>query len=149
VVILDAFLGDSSPSHLMTKEAFEGVRRVMEEDGVLVINSFGSFEPGRDFFTSSLYKTLSSVFRSVKIHHEGGGNVFFVASGTESLEMKRRPSLEGVHPTVVERARRAYDRTTVVNPESGMVLTDDYNPVEFRDAENREEVRRNLMRFFR
>jgi len=27
VVVLDAFLGDSSPSHLMTREAFASIRR--------------------------------------------------------------------------------------------------------------------------
>jgi predicted membrane-bound spermidine synthase len=47
-VILDAFLGDSSPSHLMTREAFADIQRVMKPDGVLVINSFGSFEPKKD-----------------------------------------------------------------------------------------------------
>jgi hypothetical protein len=35
---------------------------------------------------------------------------------------------------------------TVAEPEAahGIVLTDDYNPVEFRDAANREELRRRL-----
>jgi spermidine synthase len=28
-VVLDAFLGDSSPSHLMTREAFENIRRIL------------------------------------------------------------------------------------------------------------------------
>ncbi|HWQ91900.1 MAG TPA: fused MFS/spermidine synthase, partial [Clostridia bacterium] len=43
-VILDAFLGDSSPSHLMTKEAFAAIRKVLRPGGVLVINSFAEFE---------------------------------------------------------------------------------------------------------
>jgi spermidine synthase len=49
-IILDAFLGDSSPSHLMTKEAFESMRNLLKPGGVLVINSFGDLESGRDFF---------------------------------------------------------------------------------------------------
>ena len=67
VVILDAFLGDSSPSHLLTREAFTSIRRVLRPGGTLVINSFGNLEPGRDFFTASLNKTLKSVFR-VRAH---------------------------------------------------------------------------------
>ena len=64
VVILDAFLGDSSPSHLMTREAFASIRRVLRPGGTLVINSFGNLEDGRDFFTASLNRTLKAVFRS-------------------------------------------------------------------------------------
>ena len=66
---LDAFLGESSPSHLMTREAFSAMRRVLKPGGVLVINSFGNFNPGRDFFTTSLYKTLTNVFTTVRIHN--------------------------------------------------------------------------------
>ena len=32
------------------------------------------------------------------------------------------------------------------DPAHGIVLTDDYNPVEFRDAANREAIRKNLAR---
>ena len=32
----------------------------------------------------------------------------------------------------------------VCNPQHGIVLTDDYNPVEFYDAANREDIRRGL-----
>src|SRR6185436_7547357 len=42
-IALDAFLGESSPSHLMTREAFIAMRRVLQPGGVLVINSFGNF----------------------------------------------------------------------------------------------------------
>ena len=45
-VVLDAFLGDSSPSHLMTREAFASIRRVLRPGGTLVINSFGNLEDG-------------------------------------------------------------------------------------------------------
>jgi len=43
-VILDAFLGDSSPSHLLTHEAFASIQRVLRPGGTLVINSFGNLE---------------------------------------------------------------------------------------------------------
>ena len=37
VVVLDAFLGDSSPSHLLTREAFASVRRVLRPGGTLAL----------------------------------------------------------------------------------------------------------------
>src|SRR5262249_32766497 len=65
VVVLDAFLGDSSPSRLLTREAFTTIRHVLRPGGTLVINSFGELEPGHDFFATSLNKTLKSVFKGV------------------------------------------------------------------------------------
>ena len=56
-ILLDAFLGDSSPSHLMTHEAFVEMRAHLSDHGALVINSFGESNPERQFFSSSLDKT--------------------------------------------------------------------------------------------
>ena len=133
-VILDAFLGDSSPSHLMTREAFTAMRRVLRPEGVLVINSFGDFEAGKDFFTSSLDQTLKSVFGAVRIHASGNGNVFFLATPAKSLTAHREMNFDAMHPTVRQQARDALAGVQTVNAASGIVLTDDFNPVEFHDA---------------
>jgi spermidine synthase len=152
-VALDAFLGDSSPSHLMTREAFSSIRRVLKPDGVLVINSFGDFDPGEDFFTTSLFKTLTNVFPSVRIHTATGGNTFYVASDRTPLEMIRAPDTSNVHSDVLGLAQSAYAgiiepgrsyRQLVLNLGNGRVLTDDFNPAEFYDARNREKNRRQL-----
>lgn len=39
---------------------------------------------------------------------------------------------------------RAFEKVVTTDPAHGRVLTDNYNPVEFFDAKNREQVRRNL-----
>lgn len=148
-VLLDAFLGDSSPSHLMTREAFEAIRRVLKPDGVLVINSFGDLARGKDFFSASLSKTLGAVFQSVKIHVGPTGNVFFAASPRHSLEFVRPPELTDIHPLLRHSVARTYEHTVQTSVESGIVLTDDYNPVEYHDAENRERIRRGLAARFK
>jgi spermidine synthase len=143
-ILLDAFLGESSPSHLMTREAFAGMARLLGTNGVLVINSFGDFRPGRDFFVASLDKTLRAVFKDVRIHASGNGNVFFAAS-QRPLELKPRPTpkfpssqnLESDFSTAMQPAPRP-------NAASGIILTDDYNPVDFYDAANRERHRRTM-----
>lgn len=142
-VLLDAFLGDSSPSHLMTREAFEGIRRVLRPEGVLVINSFGDLRPGKDFFVSSLHKTLSAVFASVKVHATGNGNVFFAASPNQKMSLRRIDTSDAHYEVAVE-VRSCLDSTLAVNSSAGQVLTDDFNPVDFYDAANREEHRRRL-----
>jgi len=143
-VILDAFLGDSSPSHLMTREAFASIRRVLRPGGVLVINTFAVIEGEHDFFGASLFKTLQSVFPGVLIHSGPRGNTLFVASSKPELRFVRQPDFSEVHPQALEDVRAAYLRLREPHPDHGRVLTDDYNPVEFYDAVNREETRKNL-----
>ena len=144
VVILDAFLGDSSPSHLLTREAFASIRRVLRPGGSLVINSFGHLAEGRDFFATSMNKTLKAAFTSVRAHSNGDGAIFFVASDRPGLEVLREPDLSRVHPDVLREAEATFARTVEPTAEHGRVLTDDYNPTEFYDARNREEFRRRL-----
>jgi spermidine synthase len=144
VVVLDAFLGDSSPSHLMTKEAFTAMRRVLRPGGTLVINSFGKFEIGRDFFTASLNKTLKAVFRGVRIHTYEQGNVLFVATDRLEPDFVHPPDLTNIHDRARQNTRTAYYEVVTTVPEHGRVLTDDFNPAEYYDAQNREEIRKRL-----
>lgn len=143
-VILDAFLGDSSPSHLMTREAFQAIKRILSPSGTLVMNTFGEFEAGRDFFMASLEKTLRAVFPSVKIHASGNGNVFFVASPAAVLTIKQEPDFDAVPLVCRQGVMSAFNGLVHADPDHGIVLSDDYNPVEYFDAASREEHRRRL-----
>jgi spermidine synthase len=145
-ILLDAFLGDSTPAHLMTREAFTAMRDALRPDGTLIINAFGTVEPKRDYFTASLAKTLRAVFPSVRVHAaaEDPDTVFFVASSKSNLEFVRQPDLTGVHPRVRDAVAALYATTVTVNSNHGQLLTDDFNPVEFHDAANRERLRRQM-----
>lgn len=143
-VILDAFLGDSSPSHLMTREAFSAMRKALKAGGTLVINSFGDLDPGQDYYAASLERTLKAVFRSVRIHQGYSGNMLFVASDQAALAILNPPDFDAVHPHCRSEVEAAFAGLVQANPNHGRVLTDDYNPVEFYDAANRERLRRQL-----
>ncbi len=145
-VQLDAFLGDSSPSHLMTREAFSEIQRVLNPGGTLVINSFADFTPGRDFFGTALHRTLRSVFAEVRVHGMSGGNVFFVASDRAPLEFRAPASLDYVQAWVRPSLQAALSGTMPMDESKGLVLTDDFNPVDYFDAPNREKTRRMLAR---
>jgi spermidine synthase len=143
-VILDAFLGDSSPAHLMSREAFASMRKVLTPGGTLVINCFGELDPSNNYFTASLDKTLRKVFRTVRIHADGGGNLFFVATDQAELKEPPVPDVSRMHRSVQPRVKQAFARVLMMPPDSGIVLTDDFNPVDYFDALNREELRRSL-----
>ncbi|EIP98096.1 spermidine synthase [Opitutaceae bacterium TAV1] len=148
-IILDAFLGESPPSHLMTREALAAMKARLKPGGTLVINTFGSFRPGRDFSIDSLDLTLAAVFATVRVHPDraGGGSsgIFVVATDTPDARPLRRPDFADAPPRLRTRALAALDAVHVFgNKRQGIVLTDDYNPVDYHDAANRAELRRRL-----
>ena len=132
----------------MTREAFASMARVMRPGGTLVINVFANLEPGRDFFAASLERTLKSVFPGVRLHTDGDG-VFVVATDHANPEFVNPPDLEGAHPAAKAGATAAMTHRVETSPEHGRVLRDDYNPVEFYDARNREELRKRLAKMAR
>lgn len=144
VVVLDAFLGDSSPSHLLTHEAFSAMHHVLHPGGTLVINCFGDLEEGRDFFAASLNKTLKSVFKAVHMHTSNRGAVFFAASDRTAPGFAHPPDFAGIHPMALPDTEAVFGNEVDTPPDHGRLLTDDFNPVEFYDASNREEIRRRL-----
>ena len=143
-IIMDAFNGDSSPSHLMTREAFMAVRRALKPEGVLVMNSFADLDHPDDFVAASLIKTLHSVFPSVRVHGVRAGNTLYVASPRAELSFLHSPDFSDIHPDALAEVREAFSRLWDLDPGAGIVLTDDYNPVDFYDAANRESYRRSL-----
>lgn len=145
-IILDAFLGDSSPSHLMSREAFQSMRARLNPHGTLVINAFADFSPGRDFLGTSLLRTLSAVFRSVRVHGTGSGNVYYVASDRIPFEPVRFPDFSAAPASVYPSPETAFNSILQPDPRRGIVLTDDFNPADYHDARNREQIRRNLIR---
>jgi hypothetical protein len=56
----------------------------------------------------------------------------------------RPPDLSHVHPEALPDTKACYLGVIDVPLDSGRVLTDDFNPVEFYDAPNREAIRRRL-----
>jgi len=142
VIVLDAFLGDSSPSHLMTREAFAAMRHVLRPGGTLVINVFCNLGEERDFFAASLRRTLAAVFPGVKMHSDDNQN-YFVATDRVAPAFVHAPELERIHPMLRSRARAVFTRVLGTPEDHGLVLTDDFNPAEFYDAQNREFTRRS------
>lgn len=148
-VILDAFLGDSIPTQLLTKEAFEAMGAVLKPDGVLVINSFVDQGNEKDYFGTSLFKTLSEVFPGIRVHGARSANTLFVASKQSDLKIIRAPDFSKVHKNTLSDVEEAFASTWKPDLRYGIVLSDDYNPIEYFDAANRENLRRGLALFMR
>jgi spermidine synthase len=146
VVILDAYVGESAPSHLLSKEAFASVRRALNPGGVFIISTSGSTNSRESFLIGSLYKTLTAIFEDVRVHDTRTGNAFFVAS-KEPLPNPAPPDLETVPASAQRFVEAALNRRIEPDFESGTVLTDDYNPVDFFEAGHREAIRRRILEY--
>jgi len=150
-LILDVFNGDTTPAHLLIIEALKLMAARLMPMGVLGINLAGSLEI-KPFMTASIILTLRQVFSQVEVYpvfdrDKSFGNLAVIAYQGEV----RRKALntiknEQVHPlaesTVNANLLRRVEPSTLEQP---IVLTDDYNPVDFFDTWFREQVRREIM----
>lgn len=112
------------PVHLTTKEMFESVAENMHSGSHLVINAHGAYAGEYSDFSAALFKTLKTVFPHVSLYvmsekSEVNQNLIFVASYSGELSKfivsQRFPEVGLVQATL---------------PESNIVLTDDFAPVE-------------------
>ncbi|MEW5802882.1 MAG: fused MFS/spermidine synthase [bacterium] len=152
MIFLDAFNGDSVPEHLLTLEMFRDLKRLMNPDGVLCINFFGSLARKHSFGTRSLAKTLKQVFAQVVAFtnlppEEIGGNIYFLATENERdpggfIQIDRTRCYYSVYGDLCKLWNHKID----VNKDAdrGIVLTDAYNPILFYDASTREMVREKM-----
>ncbi len=148
-IILDAYSGDLIPHHLVSREMFTLIAQRLRPGGVLGMNLIGSVGEQRHM-TSSVVRTLRSVFEHVDIYPafdvtamQGIGNLQIVAyAGARTLlPLGEVPGLV-IHPRINARVR-SFMRQSYPFPvdADALVLTDDYNPIDFFDAGLRETVR--------
>lgn len=144
VILFDAFSGDSSPSHLLTVEAFIEAKAAMETEGALILNCIVSTEPGEDVFLASLMRTMRSVFQHVRAYISPDGNVFILAKDSGSPEFVRDPRIAEIPEKFQERIVQTLGNVDRESRDNGMILRDDFNPIEFYDAAYRARAREQL-----
>lgn len=153
-VMLDIYNGDTMPSHMLSIEALRLVRERMSGQGVLAVNLIGSL--GRDrFMTASVIRTLERVFATVKVYPnfdpaeaEGAGNITLIAYSGALQDFDRRLVEKfPVHSFAAAGVFRHLGRTYQLPPDApAVILSDDYNPIDFYDTELKEWVRSMILR---
>ncbi|MFQ5847029.1 MAG: fused MFS/spermidine synthase [Candidatus Methylomirabilales bacterium] len=115
-VILDAFLAETVPFHLLTRESFGLIARRLTRDGVFMLNLTGFKEGEGSRVSRSIYRTLRQVFSTVQVFStrpEGNfGNLLYLA---------RRQAVS---------ARSQYAVQLSFRDDGGLPITDDWNPLE-------------------
>lgn len=152
-IVLDVFNGDVTPSHLVSAEALQLLNKHLASGGVVGINLIGSIKDN-SYMTASVVKTLKTIFDHVELYptfdvmpNNGVGNLILMSYNgqTRTLHNPRLTTLE-IHPRL-DQAIRAHLGTRFDFPVTtpAIVLTDDYNPIDFYDSWLRESIRRGLI----
>ncbi len=111
-IIFDTFKGEETPNHIVTVESLEEVKKILNPNGFLLINSFNFIEGKRGLGLRSIYKTLehsgfkTSVWPTDK--NENDRNLLFISSF-------------GEHPKYDE-----YLNLEEINFEDAQILKDEY-----------------------
>jgi spermidine synthase len=152
-VILDVFNGDITPGHLLSQEALALQRDRLTDKGILAVNLIGSLVK-ENFMTASVVKTMQQVFDQVEIYpafkvteRKGLGNIIVVAYQGEARDFQSVDnSVFTIHP-FYEQDIRAHIGTRFTFPEDtpAIILTDNYNPIDFYDFWLREFIRQSIL----
>lgn len=152
-IILDVFNGDTTPGHLLSVEALKILKQRLNKGGVLAVNLAGSLKK-ETYMTASAAATIRSVFGYATIYpsfpyemNEGWGNLSIIAvADGRPPHISAPPALMKVHPMAEENIRKFFGKTFSFSPDTPcMILTDDYNPIDFFDLWLKERIRKNLL----
>lgn len=152
-MILDVFNGDTTPGHLISIEAMRLAKQRLTSNGVFAVNLIGSIKHDT-FMTASIVKTLQSVFEQVAIYPavdpsttDGISNLEIVAydGAPRPLQIDRIPNM-AIHPEAESSVRNNLQQPFVFPSQTpAIMLSDDYNPVDFYDLWLKEMLRKNTL----
>jgi len=134
IISVDAYRPPYIPWHLTTQEFFQTARDHLTSDGVLVINVGRTPDDRR--MVSALYSTLASVFPSVfVVDLPLTFNTMIYATMQPThidnliINLGLMEKEENIHPLLLRTMRTALENLQL-EPEPGIVFTDDKAPVE-------------------
>ena len=151
-IVLDVFNGDTTPGHLLSVEAMRLAKKRLSPDGVLAINLIGSIKHNT-LMTASAIKTLQSVFDQVAIYTtfsasgDGTGNLEIMAyDGAQREPLLDRIANLNVHPEIESSVRLSMLQPISLPANTdAMILSDNYNPMDFYDLWLKEKIRRIIL----
>jgi spermidine synthase len=148
-IVLDVFNGDSTPYHLLTREALSALKARLAPRGIVAVNLVSSVDGAS---ARAVLATLESVFGAVRVYplRSPGSplaNLIAVAAEAPLGEPQLAEGwLDGVHPLARAGVQRALAGARAFRAPPGTpALTDERNPVDVHDAAVREELRRQIL----
>ena len=143
LIIHDCFTGGSEPAHLLTVETLKQLRGLLSQQGILAVN-FVAFASGKQSALNTVGKTLAQVFEQqttfISEPNKDFNDFIFLAS-TEPVD---------IHNERLNRGQQAWlqNRLFPINTQDGLILTDNFNPLEHLQIAKAEKYRHFLLDLF-
>ncbi len=153
-LLLDVFSGDTTPGHVLSAEAMALVKQRLAPGGVFAVNLVGDLA-GELFIAASIIRTVATQFDQVLLYptfevspeNPIGNYVLLAYDGPPRVPSATVLADRRVHPLAEEGVRRWLGAPyRLPDSEGSIVLTDNYNPIDFYDQAAREQVRMNILR---
>lgn len=152
-ILMDVFNGDITPGHLLSREALGRAKARMSEDGVLVMNLIGGLGEGSRALPA-IINTLRTQFSDLAVfplfpesgNGGAGGNFVVLARNGSLAEALALRHVDGTHPLAAAGVESALRQGRVPGVTGdGLVLTDDFNPLDVLETELHESVRKTIL----
>lgn len=143
LIIHDCFTGGSEPAHLLTVETLQQLKGLLAENGILALN-FVAFAHKPHHSLAAVSKTLAQVFpqQSVFIAEPGEDfNDFIFLASKQALDLNSPRLL----PT---QAKWLNQRKFQVDNTDGIILSDNFNPLDHLQTGKSERYRHVLVDWF-
>lgn len=152
-ILMDVFNGDITPGHLLSREAIAQVRARLADDGVFAMNLIGSLAPDARMLPA-VVRTLRAEFSDVvafplfdaRDSSNPSGNMVLLASNRRldnALAVRDIPDVQRFAAAGVRAALAQGIR--LPDYANGLMLTDDFNPLDVFDADLHEGVRKTIL----
>jgi len=136
VVVHDTFTGGVTPEHLLSVEVVTAVRRILQPQGVLVLNFPGYDRGPKAAGTWAAIRTLRTVFPAVRAFRDGPSDeasgaptnlIFFASDSRVDFSI---PSDARFENQTCERTIRSFPSWEVLDRvPDGFIITDEHNPL--------------------
>lgn len=152
IIVLDTFSGEQPPSHLLTLENCFEIKRILVNDGILIINFTGFLSGDKGLAARSIYRTLVEAGFFTNIIATPGSeearNLVFVASpiqqnySTISADRQNTCCINFMKVPIPP----PFMNANKIDLANSMVFTDDKPSLDFVHLEASETWRRNIIK---
>lgn len=141
LVILDVFTGGSEPVHLLTLETLSQIHALLSKQGMLALNFVSFLEDGKNIGLASVAKTLAQIFPyqlTFISEPDSDFNDFIFIATNQPISIENG---------TLQPEQSAWLRKRLLNldQQAGVILTDNFNPLEHLQARKAEYYRRLLV----